>query len=144
MKLVQYMTKDYGRGNDFGLFILRIVAALVLFYGHGMEKFSTITGGGEIQFLDPIGIGATTSFYMASFAEIICAVLLIIGLFSRWAAAVLTLNFIVINIFHAFIAKDGFPVLELRFLYLASFFALFLLGPGRISLDYLIFGSKKR
>lgn len=142
MKITTFLTKDFKTGKDIGLFILRVTAGLVLLYGHGFEKLSVIFSGQEIQFMDPIGIGAVTSFYMAAFAEGICAFLLILGLFSRLAALILTFNFLVIFIFHAFIAGDGFAVLELRFFYLASFIALFLLGPGRFSLDYLWFKQK--
>ncbi len=144
MKIIQYLTKDYGKGNDYGLLILRVVAGLVLFYGHGAEKMTTLFSGQEIQFLDPIGLGSTTSFYLATFAEAICSILLIFGLFTRWASLVLVINFLVILIFHIFMVKDGFPVLEVRFFYLASYVALLLLGPGRISLDYLLFKADSK
>ncbi len=44
--------------------------------------------------------------------------------------------------FHALIIKDGFEVLELRFLYLLPFIALTFTGAGRFSLDDYFF--KKR
>lgn len=91
----------------------------------------------------PIGIGATLSFYMAAFAEGICAILLILGLLSRFASLVLTVNFIVIFIFHAFIIQDGFEILELRFLYLLPFIALTFTGAGRFSLDNYLFKKAK-
>lgn len=143
MKLTSCLVKEYKTGNDIALLLLRVVAALVLLYGHGFEKLSVIFSGKEIQFFDPIGLfGATGSFYLAAFAEGICSILLLIGLFSRVATFFLCINFIVIFTFHAFIAKDGFQVLELRFFYLATFLALLLLGPGRLSLDYMLFGKK--
>ena len=126
-------------GNDTGLFILRLVFGLVLIYGHGFEKMSVVLSGQEIQFMDPIGIGASTSYYLAAFAEGVCAILLILGLFSRIATLILSINFVVIFIFHAFLVGDGFDVLELRFFYLFSFIALTLTGPGKLSLDYLLF-----
>lgn len=142
MKILSYLTKECKTANDIGLLLLRVVAGLVLLYGHGFEKLSVIFSGQEIQFMDPIGIGEKTSFIMAAFAEGICAILLIVGLFSRFASLILTGNFIVIFIFHAFIVKDGFSVLELRYFYLAIFAALTLMGPGKISLDHVIFKKK--
>ncbi|HZW65726.1 MAG TPA: DoxX family protein [Hanamia sp.] len=130
-------------GKDIGLFILRIVFAFAIFYGHGFSKLSLIFGGQEIQFMDPIGIGAKLSFFLAAFAEGICAIFLLVGLFSRLASFILVLDFVVIVWFHAFVAKDGFNVLELRFLYLFCFIALLFTGPGRISLDQLLFSKKK-
>lgn len=142
MKITSYLTMDRKGGNDIGLLLLRVVAGLVLLYGHGFGKLSVIFSGQEIKFMDPIGIGATPSFYLAAFAEGICAILLVLGLFSRFATLILSVNFLIIFIVHAFIAGDGFAVLELRFLFLVSFISLTLLGPGRLSLDYLFFNKK--
>jgi|SRR5690625_3033997 len=142
MRTTHFLTRNSEAGHSIALLILRVVAGLVLLYGHGFEKLSVIFGGKEIQFMDPIGIGATTSFYLAGFAEGICAILMVVGLFSRFATLILSINFLVIFIFHAFIIGDGFSVLEVRFLYLFSFIALTLLGPGKISLDNLFFNRK--
>lgn len=138
-KILSTLSVDWKISRDIGLLIFRLVFGLVLFYGHGFEKLSVILSGNEIHFMDPIGIGESTSYHMAAFAEGICALLVILGLFTRVATLILSINFIVIFIFHAFIAGDGFAVLELRFLYLFAFIGLTLTGPGRLSLDYLIF-----
>ena len=137
------LTNESRTGKDIGLFILRVVFAFALIYGHGFGKLSLIFSGQEIQFLDPIGIGPKLSFYMAAFAEGICTIFLIAGLFSRFAAFILAIDFVVIFSFHAFIAKDGFTVLEPRLFYLFCFVALIFTGPGRISLDYLFFNKRK-
>lgn len=133
------LLRNFKSGNDIGLLILRLVFGLVLIYGHGFDKIATVIRWDEIQFMDPIGIGATLSFYLAAFAEGVCATLLIIGLFSRFAALVLSVNFIVIFIFHAFMVGDNFMILEPRFFYLFTFIALFFTGPGRFSLDYYLY-----
>lgn len=142
-RTLNYLVGDWKAGHDTGLLILRVVFGLVLLYGHGFEKLTVIFSGQEIQFMDPIGIGANTSYYMAAFAEGICAILLILGLFTRIATLILSINFLVIFIFHAFIAGDGFAVLELRFFYLFAFIGLTLTGPGRFSLDYQLFHRNK-
>lgn len=128
--------------KDIGLFILRVVFAFALIYGHGFGKLSVIFSGQEIQFMNPIGIGAKLSFFLAAFAEGICAILLLVGLFSRLASFILAINFLVIFWFHAFVAKDGFNVLEPRLFYLFCFIALIFTGPGRISLDQLLFSKR--
>ena len=139
---MNFCTKHCKNGNDIGLLILRLVFAIVLLYGHGFEKLGVIFSGQEIQFMNPIGIGAKLSFYLASFAEGICAILLLLGLFTRFSALVLTLNFIVIFIFNAFMVGDGFPILEPRFFYLFSFIALIFTGGGKFSLDNLLLRRK--
>ncbi len=139
---MEFLTKNWKNSTDLGLLILRLVFGIALIYGHGFGKASIIFSGSEIQFMDPIGIGANLSFYLAAFAEFICALLLIVGLFSRVATLILIVNFIVIFIFHAYIIGDDFSILELRYLYLFTFIALFLTGPGRFSLDYSLFRPK--
>lgn len=141
-KNLNFLTRDWPVGHDAGLLIFRLVFGIILIYGHGFEKMFTIISGKEIQFMDPIGIGASTSYYLAAFAEAVCALLLILGLFSRFATIILTINFLVVFIFHAFIVGDGFAILELRFFYLFSFIALTFTGPGKYSLDYILFRRK--
>lgn len=138
-----FLTADKVCSRSTGLLILRIIFGLVVFYGHGLGKLTTIFTGQEIQFGDPIGLGPEVSYYLAAFAEGICSILLILGLFSRLASLVLVINFIVINILHAFILKDGFEILELRFLYIAGWVALSFTGPGKFSLDHLLFKKEE-
>lgn len=140
---MNFLTKDWKLNKDLGLLLLRIAFGLILIYGHGFEKISVILNGEEIKFLDPIGLGMVPSFYMAAFAEFVCAFLLIVGLFSSWATLILTINFLVILFTHAFIFKDGFGVLELRFLYLVIIVGLLLTGPGKYSLDYILNKNNK-
>jgi putative oxidoreductase len=143
MSVMNLLSNEYRVGRDIGLFILRLVFAFTLIYGHGFGKLSLIFSGHEIRFLDPIGIGPTLSFYLAAFAEAICTIFLIALMFSRFAAFIFSLNFVVIFSFHAFIAKDGFEILEPRLFYLFCFVALIFTGPGRISLDQLFFNKRK-
>lgn len=142
MRNSYFLFGDFPVARDLGLLILRLVLGVVLIYGHGYAKLAVIFSGAPIEFMDPIGIGAGLSFHLAAFAEGICAILLILGLFSRLASLVLSVNFVVIFIFHAFMVGDGFPILELRFLYLFAFIALTLTGPGKISMDNLLFKPK--
>ncbi len=136
---MEILTKDWRFSKDIGLLVLRLTFAFILIYGHGFEKLAVIFSGQEIQFMDPIGIGPKLSFYLAAFAEGICTILLVLGLFTRFAAVILTINFLVIFIFHAFMIKDDFMILEPRYFYLFTFIALIFTGPGKISLDWLWF-----
>lgn len=132
--------KDWKAGKEFSILILRLVAGFVVLYGHGFGKLSTIFTGQEIKFFDPIGIGANLSFYLAAFAEGICAILLMLGLFTRYAAIVLAINFLVIFRVHF---KDGYEALELISLYLFAFIAIVFAGGGKYSLDNLLFNKKR-
>ena len=143
MTVMHLLSTEYKTGKNIGLLILRVVFAFALIYGHGFGKLSVIFTGKEIQFMDPVGIGPNLSFYLAAFAEGICTLFLIAGLFTRYVAFILSINFVVIFSFHAFIAKDGFDILEPRLFYLFCFIALIFTGPGRISLDQLFFNKGK-
>lgn len=137
------LIKDWKNGTDIGLLIIRLLFGILLIYGHGFGKITTIISGEEIKFMDPIGIGANLSYHLAAFAEGICSLFIILGLYTRIAAIILLINFIVIFTFHAFIIGDGFSVLELRYFYLFTILALFFSGPGKYSLDHMLLKSNK-
>ena len=60
--LKKFLYSECKSCNDVGLLILRLTLGLVLLYGHGFGKLTVIFSGQEIQFMDPIGIGAHLSF----------------------------------------------------------------------------------
>lgn len=117
--------------QDLGLLILRVLSGAVLLT-HGYPKLQKVLQG-NLQFGDPIGIGQVPSLYMATFAEFFCAILIILGLYTR-----LSLIPLIINMSVAFFiahAADDFGVKELSLLFLGMFVVLFLTGPGRFSVD---------
>lgn len=117
--------------NDIGLAILRI-APSVMMLTHGIPKLQNLING-NFEFGDPIGIGATPSLFLTVIAEVVCPILLIIGYKTRWVAIPAAFTMIVAGfIVHG---ADPFGVKEKAFLYLAFFIAIFLLGPGRYSVD---------
>ena len=125
---------------DLGVFILRVGTTLLLI-PHGWAKLDSLLGG-EWGFADPIGIGETPSMLATIFAEFFCSILVILGLFTRPALLVLIFTMLVIVfIVHG---NDGLDKMEHGLLFLIPFTTLFIWGPGRYSLDYYIFGKKKR
>ena len=126
--------------TDAALLIFRIwVSAMMLV--HGIPKLMTLFGPDEIKFMDPIGIGVTASLALAVFAEVICSVLIILGLATRLAAIPLIVTMCVaIFIIHV---PDGWARQELPSIYLAGYVLLLLTGAGKYSLDKA-FMKKKR
>lgn len=122
--------------TDIYLLLLRIGVGIALLT-HGYPKLQMLLGGGEIMFLDPLGIGAKFSLILVVIAEFLCAIFIILGLLTRFSALVIVINFFVaVVIFHS---ADPFAGKELAFLFLL-FAGLFLfIGPGRFSLDELLF-----
>jgi len=121
------------------LLILRIaIAAFML--THGSPKLGRLLAGGEIQFGDPIGLGPLPSLILVVFAEFVCSILIGIGLGTRLATIPLMITMIVAG----FVAHsaDPFGRKEIALLYLLYYIALFVLGSGKYSIDYLL--TRKR
>ena len=81
----------------------------------------------------PIGIGITPSLILASFGEFIAPVFIIIG----WKTRLFTI-FPALTMLVAFaIAHDGDPFSkkEKSLMYLIAFIVIYLMGPGKYSLD---------
>lgn len=115
-----------------GLLIMRLGFGLTMFVRHGLPKvldFSKKMG----TFPDPFGIGSASSLSLTVFAEGLCAFLIIIGLFTRFAAIPLVITMAVATfMIHS---ADAFKVKELALLYLIAFSAIFCCGPGPYSAD---------
>ncbi|MBS1669370.1 MAG: DoxX family protein [Bacteroidetes bacterium] len=119
-------------GFNIATLLLRASFGILIFLNHGVSK---LTRFGELQhsFLDPMHIGHRWSLLMNLFAEIICALLLVLGLFTRLAAFVLVISMAVaVFIFHR---SQSIGQSEMAILYLVVFFSILLLGPGKYSVD---------
>jgi len=107
---------------------------------HGIPKLMRFFGDDPVRFSDPVGLGVLPSLVLAIFAEVICSVLLTLGLFTRWA----TLPLIVTMSVAAFVVHldDGFGSMEMALLYLLVYLFLFAAGPGKYSMDHRLFRKR--
>lgn len=119
--------------QDAGLLILRIVMGFCMIYGHGWGKFGRLFGSEEISFADPFGLGPAFSLGLAAFAEVICALLVTIGLFTR--AASIPLIITMVTAFFVAHFDDPFGQQEKVILFAGAYLALFFTGAGRYSID---------
>ena len=129
-----YSSKHYAGAVNTALFILRLGLG-ILILKHGYDKivnFSTM----QYKFMNFMHIGSRISLILVIFAEFFCGILLILGLFTRFACVPL----IVAMCVALFIATKGdfFGKGETSALYLVGFIALLFAGPGRISVDGMI------
>jgi putative oxidoreductase len=125
---------------DIGLLILRAVPGLLLFLAHGWTKMTRIPEIFE-SFPDPVGVGSPLSAGLAIFAEVVCALLVVIGLFTRLAAVPIVILLLVA----AFIvhADDPWGKKEFALIYGVPFLVLIFTGAGKYSFDSLIYDGKK-
>ncbi|WP_152270207.1 DoxX family protein [Agriterribacter humi] len=115
------------------------IAVLVLRTGlglmmlpHGYDKLVHFAAK-KNTFINFLGIGSTFSLSLSLFAEFFCAMFVIIGLFTRFTVLPLIIGMAVA----LFKAHDAaiFGGGEKAALYLTGFIAIFLLGPGKASVD---------
>lgn len=125
--------------TSLGLLILRLGPAALLFYGHGLGKIQRF-GDRLHRFSDPIGLGPEVSFVLVVFAEVVCAALLALGLWTRYAAVPVVIFALVAVFFQHW--GDPFPKKELPLLYGFCALTLALTGPGTFSLDALRGGRR--
>jgi putative oxidoreductase len=118
--------------SSLALLILRVGSG-GLMLTHGIPKLQRLFGGGEIKFADPFGLGPIVSLGLASFAEVVCAVLVIIGFKVRLAVVPLIVTMLTAA-FYAHL-NDPFGRKELPLLYCIVFICLLLTGGGAYSLD---------
>ena len=122
---------------DVAVCMLRIGSAAMMMT-HGFPKFMKILDG-DFSFGDPIGLGESLSLVLVTFAELVCAIFVLLGLGTRLALIPLIFTMIVaVFVAHA---GDPFGDKEMGLLYLLSFVVLFFTGAGKYSIDQKFFGS---
>jgi len=121
--------------------ILRVIAG-VFMLTHGYGKLLMLFAEGPIYFLDPIGLGMTLSLSLVVFAEFLCSIFLIFGIFTRLSTLPLLFTmFIAAFVFHL---NDGFASQELALLYATIYIVIAIIGPGKFSMDYIISGKMSK
>ena len=122
-----------GKGVSFLILCLRLFFG-VLFFTHGIDKMANFNELSE-TFPNILGFGSYMSLMLSIFCEFCCSLFLITGLLVR-----LTVIPMIISMAVAFFdVHDGlFPQGELALIYLVMFVILYITGPGRFSVDFLI------
>jgi putative oxidoreductase len=128
------------RSTDAGLLILRIWFGGSMAILHGWQKATNFSAFSS-KFVDPFGLGKSASLGLATFAELVCAALLVFSIFTRFSALMLAVTMIV-----AFWLGHGAKLTgpasgEMAFLYLGAFLTLLIAGAGKFSVDAKI-GAK--
>lgn len=135
-----------------GLLMLRVVVSGFMIT-HGWGKFQMVLKGKFADFPDPLGIGSGASLVSAAFAEFICAILVALGVATRLACIPLAFTMCVAAfVIHAddpwtmtkgaerFMsgASKSWGSKEPALLFAAVYASLVLTGPGKLSVDALV------
>ncbi|HXS58901.1 MAG TPA: DoxX family protein, partial [Hanamia sp.] len=94
-----------------------------------------------VKFMDVFGMGAGISLSLAVFAEVICSVLVLVGLGTRLAVIPLIVTMLIAAL-HVH-AGDPFAKQEMALHFLLVYVLLFMLGSGKYSFDSLFFKKQK-
>ena len=122
------------------LLLVRVAVSFAML-SHGFPKLQMLLEGGDIQFYNFLGLNSTISLTLTIFAEFVCSIFIILGLFTRWA----TFFLIFTMAFAAFIYHSGDPFdkKELSILYLCVYLLLFVFQAGKFSIDSMIMKRKQ-
>ena len=146
------MKKLFISGNtintDFGLLIIRlIIGVLMAFYGY--EKYTHFNEMAASDFwmknVSFLGLSSKIALGLTIFAELICSLLLILGLFSRFSLFFLMfcMGYIFLVVFPMSIINKGQNGTEFNpaFVYFTIYLGLFFTGVGKYSLDAKLFSK---
>jgi putative oxidoreductase len=131
----QSRTKNM-HSTDLGKLILRLTLGILILM-HGIAK---ITGGVGSVTSGVANIGLPPALgYLVYVGEVLAPLMLIVGVWSRIAAAIIAINMVaaiyLVHMGQLFtLSKSGGWALELQGMYLFTAIALILLGAGRFSL----------
>lgn len=116
--------------TDLALLVLRLGFGGFMLT-HGIPKIETLSNAAE--FPDPFGIGGLASLILCLIGEVLAPIFIIVGFKTKWAALPAAVTMIVA----AFVvhANDNIGSKEHALLYLIAFIAIFLAGPGKLSVD---------
>lgn len=122
-----------GTGVSFLLLALRVFFG-ILFLTHGLDKLMNFNSLSN-TYPSVLGLGGYTTLMITIFAEFCCSLFLITGLLER----ILVVPMIIAMAVAFFDVHDAMmPEGELSLIYLIMFFILFITGPGKFSIDYVI------
>src|SRR3954468_5988712 len=131
---------------NLSLLLLRAITGLIVFVAGAGKVFGLFGGYGMTKTLEAFSsmmhISAPWA-YISMYTELIGGLLLIIGLFTRPAAFLVTINMLVATIYvgwNNFFSGQG----DFAFILCICSFAILLVGPKAYSLDAILFRRREK
>ena len=120
--------------REIAVLILRLFFAFILIYGTQDNVFERAR---MLEFRDflaksgfPVPLAAA---YLSAYAQFLCGILLLLGLFTRFAAAIMVVNFVVALVMVHLRTPFNVNIAPLAMLVCAVFFVIY--GAPRYSID---------
>lgn len=129
--------------KDIAALVLRLGFGFYMLLGHGIPKIPRLFAD-EVKFASVFGMPPFVSLLMAVFAEVICAVAIIVGFKTKWAVLPLIFTMLIAGLYihwnDAWFAANaiGGRSKEMAMLFLFGYMGVFFLGSGKYSVDGLI------
>lgn len=121
--------------QNLGLLIFRVLISVFMLVGHGLPKLQNFAEYSQ-KFPDLFGMGSKTNLVLAIGTEVFCSLLIILGLFTRFASTALLITMLVAAFYvHA---ADPWAKKEFALLYALPFMYFIFSGPGEYSIDHKI------
>ena len=122
------------RGYSILLLALRIFFGLMLM-AHGLEKLGNFIDL-SFTFPDPMGVGKTLSLSLVIFGELCCSLAFILGFLYRLSTIPMI---IVMGTAFFYVHEGSIGNGELAFIYLIVLILMYIAGPGKYSIDAVIY-----
>ena len=127
---------------DWAVLILRVIPSFYMFYYHGLKKISSTASwewlGKAAMSVIGIEFGYIYFGFLAALSEGVLVWLVFLGIFTRLSSFFIILTMFFASSYHL---ADGESA-ESALIYLTIYLVIFILGPGRYSLDEKLFSTK--
>jgi len=125
--------------KDIVLLAVRVFIGFAML-SHGFPKLQMLIEG-KTDFYNFLGMGPQITLVLTVFAEFVCSILLILGLFSRIALGFLIFTMTIAGfVIHL---NEPFERQEMSLVYLSIYLMLMVFGVGKFSVDHLIEKRKR-
>ena len=132
----------FNNSFEWAILILRVIPSFYMFYYHGLKKISSTASwewlGKAAMSVIGIEFGYIYIGFLAALSEGVLVWLVFLGIFTRLSSLFIILTMFFASSYHL---ADGESA-ESALIYLTIYLVVFILGPGRYSLDEKLFSTK--
>ena len=128
---------------DWAILILRVIPSFYMFYYHGLKKISSTASwewlGKAAMSVIGIEFGFIFFGFLAALSEGVLVWLVFFGIFTRFSSLFVIVTMFFASVYHL---VDGESA-ESALIYLTIYLVIFILGPGKYSLDEKLLSIKQ-